>query len=87
MIASKMQPVACYQGLPLIWPGDLVFDSKWPSFKLDLEIIKTNILSKMYDDCFINVTASVLTRFYADVDRWLCFWPSVTQFTTWPRNH
>ena len=40
-------------------PGDLVFDPKWPSFKLDLELIKTNILSKIRDDCFKNVTASV----------------------------
>ena len=48
---------------------DLVFDSKRPSFKLDLEIIKTNILSKIHDDCFINVTARVLTRFYTDLAR------------------
>ena len=47
----------------MIWPGDLVFDHKWPSFELDLEIIKTNILSKIHDDCFKNVTARVLTSF------------------------
>ena len=46
MIASKMWPLEHQQGFPLIWPGELVFDIKWPSFKLDLEIIKTNI----YDD-------------------------------------
>ena len=34
------------------WPGDLVFDPKWSSFKLDLEIIKTNILNKIHDDRF-----------------------------------
>ena len=33
--------------------------------ELDLEIIKTNILSKIHDDCFKNVTARVLTRFSA----------------------
>ena len=43
------------QGLPLIWPGDLVFDFKRPSFKLDLEIIKTNILRKIHGDYFKNV--------------------------------
>ena len=25
--------------------------ARWPSFELDLEIIKTNILSKIHDDC------------------------------------
>ena len=48
---------------PLIWPGDLVFFTPSdPSFKFDLEIIKTNILSKIHDDCFKNVTSKVLTR-------------------------
>ena len=32
--------------------GDLVFDPKLPSFELDLERIKKNILSKIHDDCF-----------------------------------
>ena len=43
--------------------------ARFPSFELDLEIIKTNILSKIYDDCFKNVTARVLTRFSADLAR------------------
>ena len=34
----------------LIWPGELFFDLKWPSFEPGLEIIKTNILSKIHDD-------------------------------------
>ena len=62
-----------------MWPGDLVFDPTWPSFKPDLEISKTNILSKIHDDCFKNVTARVLTRFSADLARWPSFdpkWPS-----------
>ena len=71
----------------LIWPGDLVFDPKWPSFKPGLEIIKTNILSKIHGDCFKNVTTTVLTRFSVDLARWPSFWPQVTQFQTWPRNH
>ena len=40
-------------------PGDLVFDSKWPSFELDLEITKTNMLCKIHDDCLKNVTTRV----------------------------
>ena len=86
-LLEKMWPLECKQGFLLIWPGDLVFDSKWPSFELDLEIIKTNILSKFHDDCLKNVTARVLRRFSADLARWPSFWPQVTQFRTWPRNH
>ena len=47
--------------------GDLVFDPMSHSFELDLEIFKTNILSKIHDDCFKNVTARLLTRFSADL--------------------
>ena len=50
MITSKKWPLEHQQDFRLIWPGDLVSDIKWPSFKLDLEIIKTNILSNIYDD-------------------------------------
>ena len=55
------------QNFLLIWPGDLVFNPKGPTFELDLELIKINILSKIHDDCFKNVTARVLTRFSADL--------------------
>ena len=50
MITSKMWHLECQQVFPLIWPNDLVSDIKWPSFKVDLEITKTNILSNMFDD-------------------------------------
>ena len=43
-------------------PSDTVFDPKWPSFKLGLEITKTNIKSNIHDDYFKNVTSGVLTR-------------------------
>ena len=68
-------------------PGELVFEPTWPSFELDLEIIKANILSKIYDDCLKNVTARVLTRFSADLAHWPSFWFQVTQFRTWSRAH
>ena len=80
MITSKMWSPEHQQGFPLIWPGDLVFDPKWPTFKLDLEIIKTNILSNIYDDYLKNVTSGVLTKFSADLAWWPSFWPHVTQF-------
>ena len=67
MIDSKMWPLECYQGFPLIWPGDLFFETKWPSFKSDLELMKTNILSKIHDDSFENVTASVLKLWFGPV--------------------
>ena len=63
MITSKMCPLEHQQGFPLIWPGDLVSDIKWPSFKLDLEIIKTKILSNIYDDYLKNVTSGVFCWF------------------------
>ena len=68
-----------------IWPGDLVFYPRCSSFELDLEIIKTNTLSQIHDDCFKNVTTRVLTRFSADLARRPSFWPQVTQFQTYPR--
>ena len=63
MIISKMWPLEHQQGFPLIWPGELVFDIKWPSFKLDLEIIKTNILSNIYRDHFLVRFRDILAFF------------------------
>ena len=48
MIASKMWPLEC-KSFPLIWYGDLVFDPKWISFEVAIEIIKKNILSNIND--------------------------------------
>ena len=73
--------------LPLIWPSDLVFYPKWPSFELDLEIIKTNILSNIHDNYFKNVTSRVLTSLSFDLACWSSFWPQVTQVWTWPKFH
>ena len=78
MIAWKMWPLECWQGFLLIWPGDLVFDPRWPSFEPDLKIIKTNILSKIHYYCFKNVTARVLTKS-------LLIWPGDLVFDSkWP---
>ena len=55
--------------------------------KLDLELIKTNMLSMIHDDCLKNVTTRVLIRLSADLARWPSFLPQVIQFRTWPRNH
>ena len=77
MIVSKIDRLSVNSFL-LIWPGDLIFHPMWPSFELDLELIKTNILSKIHDDCFKNVTARVLTSF-------LLIWPGDLVFDPkWP---
>ena len=59
MITSKMWPLECYQAFLLIWPCDLGLDPKWLRFELTLEIMKANILSKIYDDYLKNVISSV----------------------------
>ena len=64
LTASKMCPLVWKQRFPLIRLGDLVFYPMWSSFELDLEIIKTNILSKIHDDYFKNVTSGVLTKVF-----------------------
>ena len=87
MTASKIWLLECLQGFPLIWPSDPVFDPKWSCSELDLEIIKTNILSKIHDDWFKNVTSVVLTRFSFDLALWPSFWHQVAQFQTWPRKN
>ena len=61
LIQKKPKKLERQQGFPLIWLGDLVSD------KLDLEIIKTNILSNIYDDYLKNMTSGVLTRFSFDL--------------------
>ena len=77
MITSNIWPLEHQQGFSF-WPGDLVSDIKWPSFKLDLEIIKTNILSNIYDDYLKNVTSGVLKSF-------LLIWPGDLVFDPrWP---
>ena len=59
------------------------WSSFWPQvtrFKLDLEIIKTNNLNKIHDDCLKNVPAWVLTRFSVDLARWPVFDPTWSSF-------
>ena len=50
MTGCKLLPLVCPQGFPIIYACDLVFDPKWPSFELDLELIGLNILTKFHDD-------------------------------------
>ena len=68
------------------WPR-YIFGSKWPSFKLDLEIINTYICSNINDDNLKNVASGVLTKFSFDLAWFPSFWPQVTQYQTWPGNH
>ena len=52
--------------------------AKSPSFELDLEMVKANILSNIHD-YVKKVTSGVLTRFFFDLALWVSFWLQVTQ--------
>ena len=43
-ILAKLWPLEGEQGFEQIWTSDIAFNSTWPIFKLDQDIIKTNIL-------------------------------------------
>ena len=49
---------------------------KWPSSKLHLEIIKSNIFNKIHDNCFKNVTASVFPLIWPGDLVFYPKWPS-----------
>ena len=42
-----------------IWPGDLVFDLTWPILELGLDIMKTNLLTKIHQNQAANVASRV----------------------------
>ena len=54
-----MWPLECKQDLTKIWPSDLLFDPIQPIFKLNLDMIETNILTKSQEDQVINVAPRV----------------------------
>ena len=85
MIEPKLWPLECSQCLSMIWPTDLVFDTTWPIFKLDRDIVKMTILSKFYDDWTKTVTPGVFTRFILDLTYWPSFWPNIAHIQTWLR--
>ena len=62
----------------MIWPRDLIFHPTWPSFKLDLDFIGTNILTKFHELWIKTVPSRVYTRFST-------IWPGNLVFDpTWP---
>ena len=64
-----------------IWPGDLVFDPTWPSFKLMWDIFEANILIKFHEYLTENVACRANTTFFFFFffsSRDLVFYP------TWP---
>ena len=66
------------------WPS---FDQRRPLFKPDLEIIKIHVHNSFHDDWVKNVTSTAMTRFFYFWAQWPTFWPGMTHFQTWPRNH
>ena len=60
-ILWNIWPLERSQGFSIFRPTDLVFDGTWPSFELDLDIIKMNILTNIHKDPMKNVTSRVVT--------------------------
>ena len=52
----------------------------WPSFELQLDIIKKNILSVIHDDYFKTVISKIITRFSFDLAWWPIFDPKWSSF-------
>jgi hypothetical protein len=52
-----MWPLECKQDFSKIWPSDLLFDPTPPTFELNRDIIKINILSKSDED-WVKIVAS-----------------------------
>ena len=48
-IEAKLWPLESEQSFKEILPSDLVFNLAWPIFRLDRDIIQTNILVKLYE--------------------------------------
>ena len=84
-IEPKLWPLECLQGFSKIWPTNLVFDPTSPIFKLDWDIVKMIILSKLDEDWTKTVAPRVFTRFFHDLTYWPSFWPNVTHIRTWMR--
>ena len=84
-IGPKLWSLECSQGFSMIWPTDLVFDSTWPIFEFDWDIVKMIILSKFDDDWTKTVASRVFTRFFFELTYWPGFWPHMTHIRTWPR--
>ena len=61
---SKLCPLECTQGFSKIWPSDLVFEPKWPSFELNLDIMIISILIKFHELWIKTVPSRVYTRFF-----------------------
>ena len=64
MIHWKISPLERSQGFPIFRPTDLVLDRSWPSFDLDLDIIKVNILTNIHEDLMKNMASREVTRFF-----------------------
>ena len=60
----KLCPLECTQCFSKTWPSDRVFDPSWPNFKLDLDIMMINILTKFLDLWIKTVPSRVYTRLY-----------------------
>ena len=62
-IEEKLWPPEGEKGFKEIWPSDLAFDPTSPIFESNLEIIKRNILVKIYKDWSKTMVSTGWTRF------------------------
>ena len=60
-IGPELFPLECTQGFPTTWPSDLIFDQTWPSFELDKNFIKINILTQFQVDQIKTVPSRMYT--------------------------
>lgn len=70
----------------LIWNTDLVFESKWPVSKLDLDISMANILVELQKDLITIVTIRMLTCFSLIVSTDIELDPTLPTFGLDPNN-
>ena len=76
-IRWKLWPLLSTQCFSMIWPSDLVPDSRWPKYNPNPDFIKINILTTVHKYWMKTVTSIVNTRFFYLFD--LDFYPR------WPK--
>ena len=74
-------------GISLIWPSDLVYDPKWPKFKLVWDFINTNYRTNFQVNHARNVASTEPTRYFFNLTWWPSLWPQLTQTQTHPTVH
>lgn len=64
-----------------------LFYPPWPIFRLDLKIIKTNIMTAFQNNLIQVRASSVFTMFLFDFTQWPSFWRHMIHIWLWPEDH